>query len=100
MRDTDLLRPLVVVAATNPARVHHVHLEVGHRLEELEEAIPLHGVVVEEERVGPRDAQVLARLGGAAGRGALGLAEHEVRGRLLPAQTRHSRDDVLVAIEQ
>ena len=47
----------------------------------------------------PGHPQELALLGGAAGRRAGGLAEHEERGRLLLVQLRDRGDDVLVAVQ-
>src|SRR3954447_911894 len=96
--DPHLLRALDVLRTAYAAGVHQVHVEVvvAHQLEE---AVALVIVVVGPERVRTRHAQDLARLLGAARRGALRLAEHEVRRCLLGVQLRDRRDDVLVAVE-
>jgi hypothetical protein len=98
VRDLDLLGALVLVGAADPAGVEQVDLE-RRVLEQLEQPVGLGGVVLEPERVGAGHAQVLAGLGGATGRGALGLTQHEVVGGLLGLELGHRRDDVLVAVE-
>src|SRR5207249_12252131 len=67
---------------SHPARVQQEHLD-GMGRQQLEDAVALEPVRQGEERVGPRHPQELALLGLASGRGAGGLAEHEVRGGLL-----------------
>src|SRR3954470_9008882 len=96
--DADLLGSLALVGAADASRVHEVDVEpvLAHQLEE---AVALVVVVVGPERVRAGDAQELAGLLGAACRGALRLAEHEVGRRLLGIQLRDRGDDVLVAVE-
>ena len=50
-----------------PAGVEHERLQVGDRLEQLQQAIALHRVVVEEERIGAGHPKTLARLGSTPG---------------------------------
>ena len=98
VRDQHLLRALYVVLPAHPAGVHDVDLD-RVALEQLQEAVALVVVVHREERVGARDAQELALLVLAAGRGAGGLAEHEEGRGLRALQLGHRRDHVLVAVQ-
>ncbi len=66
---------------------------------QLEEAVALLLVAQREEGVGTRHAQSLAHLVPAACRRPLRFAEHEVGGRVLGIQPRHTRNDVVVAVE-
>ena len=69
------------------------------RGEQLEQPIALKAMGEREERVRPRDAEELPVLGGAAGRGAGRLTEHEVGGPLLLGEFGDRGDDVLVPVE-
>ncbi len=100
MLDLDLLGTLITIGATDPASVHQIYLEVGHGVEKLQQTIALQGIVVEEERVGSRNPQVLTHLCCTTGGGSLGLAEHEVGGGLLTLELGNSRDQILVAVKQ
>jgi hypothetical protein len=82
VRDLHLLRALVTVVATDPSRVEQVGLDRMRR-EQLEDPIALEPVGEREERVRAGDPEELARFRGAPRRGPGGLAEHEVRRRLL-----------------
>ena len=62
------------------------YVSIGCDAEQLQHAVALEPVGEREERVRAGHAQELALLGGAAGRRAGGLAEHEVRGGLLLVQ--------------
>src|SRR5690606_15047787 len=69
---------IAITRRTHLTRVQEIHLEIGNRLQELQQAIPLPGVVVEEERIGAGHPEALSGLGRSPGRSSLGLAEHEV----------------------
>ena len=66
---------------------------------QLEEAIPLLLVPEREKRIGPGHPQRLPHLVLATGRGALGLAEHEISRRVRRVEPGDAGDDVVVAVE-
>jgi hypothetical protein len=76
----------------------HEHLQLV-AVEQFQHPVAHVGHVAGEERVGARDAQELALLVLAAGRGAGGLAQHEVRSGLCPVEPGHARHDVLVPVQ-
>src|SRR5512132_4154178 len=98
VRDLDLLRAFVVVAAPNPPRVQQVGPDRVRR-EQLEDPVALQAVRQREEGVRAGDPQELAGLGRASGGGAGRLAEHEVGGGLLLIELGDRGDEVLVPVE-
>ena len=66
---------------------------------QLEEPVALLLVPERKERVRPRHPERLAHLVLAAGRGALGLPQHEIGGRVFRVEFRHPRDDGFVPVQ-